>query len=297
MLVRNGSDGRRGLWRSRWAAIGAAVAVTLGGGGLFVANAASSVPSSVVTITPVRKLDTRTGLGLSGPFQSMVPRKLTITGGPVPIGATGVLLNVTVVAPSARGFLSVRPGNATGMPSTSSLNFEAGDVLPNSVQVSLPTSGPNRGQIDITYDAYGVPGHTTHVLADIVGYLAPAGGGSVGVKTVLLETGAIGVAPFDYVTGVIECPPGSVPIGTGFRAAGDLNFVKIYGTFFMGYFLENSHGFVVEVEAQVVCMSGLTSAALTAELTDPAAAEEEFRRDVERLKQQHAEETNLLLDD
>jgi hypothetical protein len=40
---------RRGVWRSRWAAVGAAVAVTLGGGGMVVVNAASGVPSSVVT--------------------------------------------------------------------------------------------------------------------------------------------------------------------------------------------------------------------------------------------------------
>ncbi|HYN32842.1 MAG TPA: hypothetical protein VES40_09465, partial [Ilumatobacteraceae bacterium] len=50
---------RRGVWRSRWAAVGAAVAVTLGGGGMVVVNAASGVPSSVVTIDPVRILDTR----------------------------------------------------------------------------------------------------------------------------------------------------------------------------------------------------------------------------------------------
>ncbi|HYN34027.1 MAG TPA: hypothetical protein VES40_15490 [Ilumatobacteraceae bacterium] len=45
---------RRGVWRSRWAAFGAAVAVTLGGGGLFVANAASGPTSAVVTVTPER---------------------------------------------------------------------------------------------------------------------------------------------------------------------------------------------------------------------------------------------------
>ena len=94
-------DGRGGLWRSRWAAIGAAVAVTFGGGGLFVANAASGPASSMVTVTPERILDTRTGLGLSGPFVSAVSQKLQVTGAAVPAGATGVLLNVTVVAPSA----------------------------------------------------------------------------------------------------------------------------------------------------------------------------------------------------
>ena len=41
-------------------------------------------------------------------------QKLQVTGTAVPAGATGVLLNVTVVGPSAAGFLSVRPGDATG---------------------------------------------------------------------------------------------------------------------------------------------------------------------------------------
>ncbi len=180
MSVRSSSDGRRGLWRSRWAAIGAAVAITLGGGGIFVAQAASSPPSSVITIDPVRILDTRTGVGLVGPFVSAVPRKLQVTGPAVPIGATGVLLNVTVVAPSVAGFLSVRPGDATDAPSTSSLNFTAGDIVPNSVQVGLPTAGANAGQIDITYDAFGAAGPTTDVLIDAVGYLTAGGAGTPG---------------------------------------------------------------------------------------------------------------------
>jgi hypothetical protein len=184
MGVRSGADGRRGLWRSRWAAIGAAVAVTLGGGGLFVANAASSEPSSVVTIAPIRILDTRTDVGLPGPFVSAVSQKLQVTGpiptsagtqSPVPAGATGVLLNVTVVGPTAAGFLSVRPGDATGQPSTSSLNFRAGDIVPNSVQVGLPTVGTSAGKIDITYDAFGQAGPTTEVLIDVVGYMVAAG--------------------------------------------------------------------------------------------------------------------------
>ncbi len=172
------NESRPRLWRSRWAAIGAAIAVTFGGGGLFFANAASSAPSSVVTIDPVRILDTRTDVGLQGPFVSAVPQKLQVTGSvptttgtqtPVPPGATGVLLNVTVVRPSADGFLSVRPGDATGTPLTSSLNFKAGDNVPNSVQVALPTAGATAGQIDIVAGGQAQP--TTEVLIDVVGYL------------------------------------------------------------------------------------------------------------------------------
>jgi len=188
-------DGRGGLWRSRWAAIGAAVAVTFGGGGLFVANAASGPASSVITVTPERILDTRTGVGLVGPFAAGVSRKLQITGAVVPAGATGVLLNVTVVSPSAGGFLSVRPGDATGVPSTSSLNFAAGDIVPNSVQVALPTSGVNAGQVDITFGP-PVAGPTTDVLADVVGYLLAGGPGTPGPTGAAGPTGSTGSRGF-----------------------------------------------------------------------------------------------------
>lgn len=180
--IRTTDPPRRGrLWRSRWAAIGAAVAVTLGGGTLHLAGATDSEPSGIVSITPVRILDTRdpVDLGLPGPFVSAVSQDLRVTG-PIPTpdgnatvvpeGATGVLLNVTVVQPTASGFVSVRPSGTPGAPQTSSLNFEAGDITPNAVFVALPTSGENEGYIEITYDAFGTPGPTTDVLGDVVGY-------------------------------------------------------------------------------------------------------------------------------
>jgi len=191
-----GSRGRRGLWRSRWAAIGAAVALTLGGGGLLVANAAPSPASSIVTISPARILDTRTDIGLPGPFVSAASQKLQVTGAVVPAGSTGVLLNVTVVAPSANGFLAIRPGDAIGAPSTSSLNFNAGDIAPNAVQVALPTSGVHAGQVDITYDAYGVGGPTTDVLIDVVGYLVEGGAGGSGVAGAPGPAGPAGARGF-----------------------------------------------------------------------------------------------------
>jgi len=134
---------------------------------------------------PVRVLDSRdpVDVGLNGPFASQVSQKLRVTGSiatttgnktVVPSGATGVLLNVTVVGASANGFVSIRPGDATGAPSTSSLNFNAGDIIPNAVLVALPTSGPNAGQIDITYDAFGASGPSTDLLVDVVGYSSSA---------------------------------------------------------------------------------------------------------------------------
>jgi hypothetical protein len=100
-------------------------------------------------IDPVRVLDSRdpTNVGLAGPFASRVSQKLKVTGPiattagvktVVPLWATGVLLNVTAVGSTADGFISIRPGDATGSPVTSSLNFNAGDVVPNAVSVALP---------------------------------------------------------------------------------------------------------------------------------------------------------------
>jgi len=212
---------RRHLWRSRWAAIGAAVAVTFGGGGLFAVQAASGPASSVVTVTPDRILDTRTGVGLSGPFVSGVSRKLQVTGAVVPAGATGVLLHVTVVAPSAAGFLSVRPGDATGAPSTSSLNFVAGDIVPNSVQVALPTAGANAGQIDITFDAFGAVGPTTNVLADVVGYLLAGGPGTPGATSPAGAVGATGPAGATGSAGATGAAGANGPVpGTACTAGG-----------------------------------------------------------------------------
>jgi len=161
------------------------VAVSLGGGGLFVANAAGGTESSTVLTDPVRVLDSRdpVNVGLNGPFVSATSQKLKITGSiptntgtkvVVPSGATGVLLNVTPVGATADGFISIRPGDATGAPSTSSLNFTVGAILPNAVLVALPTVGANAGRIDITFDAYGATGPATDILIDVVGYTTAA---------------------------------------------------------------------------------------------------------------------------
>jgi hypothetical protein len=191
------SDGRRRLWRSRWAALGAAVAVTFGGGGLFAVSAASP-ESSVVTLEPVRILDTRdpVNVGLDGPFTSPVAQDLMVTGPVltttgtktvVPTGATGVFLNVTPVGSTAAGFISVRPANATGLPSTSNVNFTVGAINPNAVLVELPVGGADDGKIEITFDAFGAAGPTSDVLVDVVGYTTDAKLKSLEARVAALE--------------------------------------------------------------------------------------------------------------
>ena len=173
----------RGPWRTRWAAIGAAVAVTVGAGGLYTVGA-DSAPSAFVAVDPVRVLDTRLD-GFGGAFTSAQPRLLTVTGTiptvaadgitvtnrqAVADGATAIVANVTAVTPSTPGFVAVRPGTATGNPTTSSINFTtSGVVAPNSVTVEVPTSGPTAGQIELFFSGAS-PAATTHLLVDIVGY-------------------------------------------------------------------------------------------------------------------------------
>ena len=161
-------------------------AVTSPGQVLALPGAAES---TLVTVEPTRVLDTRIDVGLTGPFQAAVSRKLTITGSiatydeatetratkeVVPDGATGVILNVTAFKPTAVGGISIRPGTLTGVPSTSSLNMSAGQVVPNAVTVTLPTTGTYQGKIDIIYFG-GAPDNTVNILIDIVGYTTSTG--------------------------------------------------------------------------------------------------------------------------
>lgn len=163
------------------------MAVTFGGGGLVAVNAASSAPSSVITVEPTRILDTRTVVGLSGPFVSGVSQTLQVTGTVptqpaggavsinaevVPAAATAVVLNATVIRPTTNGFLSIRPGDVNGAPATSNINWAAGGPnVANSVIVQLPADG--------TIDVF-VSGTVGEVLIDVAGYTISTPAGSVG---------------------------------------------------------------------------------------------------------------------
>jgi hypothetical protein len=168
--------------RIRWAAIGAAIAVSLGGGvTLFAqAGAAPASSSTFVAVSPVRVLDTRDDVVLwAGPFVTGVPHDVKVTGSiptssgtqtVMPAGSTGVVLNVTVLNSTADGFVSVRPADAADAPKTSNINFEAGKTVANSITVNLPTSGADAGTFEVWFDSMGVAGATADILVDVTGY-------------------------------------------------------------------------------------------------------------------------------
>ena len=125
------------------------------------------------SVVPYRVLDTRPGtthLGASTPGPgSTINVTIAGTGGTggVPAGATGVVLNVTAVSPTASGYLTVFPAGVS-RPTASNLNFTPGVVVPNLVEVALGSGGA----VSIYTSAGG-----TDVIADVAGYTSSGGDG------------------------------------------------------------------------------------------------------------------------
>ncbi|MBI5090332.1 MAG: hypothetical protein HZB15_16150 [Actinobacteria bacterium] len=166
------------LWRSRYAAVGAAVAVSIGGGGLAMTMAADSSPSSFVPITPCRIVDTRpeTVVGpRSTPLLGGVPYTIQVRGTngncTVPANATAVNMNITSTNGTTDGFLTTWPADSV-RPLSSSLNWVAGQApTPNSVNSSIGSTG----QI-----SFFASGGTVDLVADITGYFLPTSAGASG---------------------------------------------------------------------------------------------------------------------
>jgi hypothetical protein len=139
-----------------------------------VGTSAPSVPSNAVTptrppgaffhpVSPTRILDSRGPVGgWNAKLVAGAPKSLRVTGGTaaVPANARAVVLNVTVTRSTSGSFLTAYPaGSAT--PTSSNLNFAAGQTIPNLVTVKVGTGG----QVDFA-NAVG----STDVIADIAGY-------------------------------------------------------------------------------------------------------------------------------
>ena len=137
---------------------------------------ASAAPGYFRPLAPVRLMDTRIALGGTS-FGSGESRALKVAGvGGVPVGAVGVVLNVTVTSPTSAGYLTVWP-TPLARPETSSVNFSAGQTVANMVTVGLSVSG----SVTIA-NAVG----SSQVLVDVMGYFL---GGFTGlVPTRLMDT-------------------------------------------------------------------------------------------------------------
>ena len=212
------------LIRSRWAAIGAAVAVSLGAGGLgWLAHAAGpNDPTSFVPITPCRLFDTRppTQVGDRGtPLTAgeEFTRQVVGTNGncTIPPTATGIAYNLTVPT-SIDGYLTVYPADAT-RPTASSINPVNGEsVKANGGIVGLSASGAIKlftltGPVD--------------ALLDITGYFvstnATSGPNAV-IPSGTTVTGNYGVTgTYNGVVNLSVSLPGKAPVAL---TTADVNF-------------------------------------------------------------------------
>ena len=159
--------------------------------GASPASAASNavVPTAppVVTVSPARLLETRSGPNLTtvdGQFQGQGRRaagsvlELTVAGrGSVPADASAAVLNVTAVFPDGPGYLTVFPCGED-QPNASSVNYQTGQVVPNAVLAKIGAGG----KVCIFTLA------ASDLLVDVNGY-APASGSPATVSPArLLET-------------------------------------------------------------------------------------------------------------
>jgi hypothetical protein len=159
-----------------------AITATYGGDSEFLTSSGTTsvtiTPAPYTPLPPTRICDTRAGnpSGLSGeaaqcngvsgagdPLVANTPYPITVAGQfGVPLDATAVVVNVTVVNPKNAGYLTVYPAGGS-IPTASNVNFTTGAVVPNLVEVGLGTNG----QLDL------VANTATDVVVDLEGYVAP----------------------------------------------------------------------------------------------------------------------------
>lgn len=126
----------------------------------------SAPATKFYVLTPCRVFDTRNPAGpFGGPaILPSATRSFNLAGVcGIPADAKSVSINVTVPNPPFGGFLVLYPGG-TGLPSTSTINFSAGQTRANNAVV--PISADGNGTLLVTN---GAPGSTDAVL-DVNGY-------------------------------------------------------------------------------------------------------------------------------
>ena len=181
---------RASLMRSRWAGIGAAIAVAIGAGGAgWVVHAGSEAqPASFVAITPCRLFDTRPApdtvgdrpspLGAGEAFERLVWG--TNGNCTIPATAVGISFNLTVPDAGINGFMTIFPADAP-RPASSIINPVAGaGVKSNGGVVGLSASGriklfTSRGPVDALLDINGYFVGSVSGLQGNTGPTGPAG--------------------------------------------------------------------------------------------------------------------------
>ena len=139
-------------------------------------KAVTTTGSTYTPVAPTRVLDTRHGTGTGGSTTPVPPNgdvafdvTSGVTGAPAPSSITAVVLNVTVTAPTAGGYITAYP-DGTAVPHSSNLNFSAGETVPNLVTVKVGADGK--------VALHNGAGGTSHLVADVEGYYTATATGS-----------------------------------------------------------------------------------------------------------------------
>ena len=129
--------------------------------GYYLAGTAVSA-GTFIPASPYRLADSRNG-DLGGRFTAHAARKLLVDGSYAlpPNGVSAVVANVTVVNPSAAGYLAVY-ADGGAVPTSSNLNFTAGQTVANTVVAPVGADG----KIVLLNGTGG----TLQVIVDISGY-------------------------------------------------------------------------------------------------------------------------------
>ena len=207
-------QGTVGAWYG--AASGADTNLIIDVTGYFLAGTAGD---GYVPFGPDRVMDTRSGSGvpgLTGPFVAGQHRVIQIAGvaGLPKSGIVAVTGNLTVVSPTATGFVALGP-DKTDKPTSSTINFPKGDVRANDVVVKLNSDGT----LSAVY-ASSTGGATLNLVLDISGYFTASGGyllNTMQPVRVLDSRSGTGLAgPFSANTAksLQVTGPGVVPSGT-----------------------------------------------------------------------------------
>lgn len=117
-------------------------------------------------LSPARIWDSRSGPGPIGKLTTLQTKNITVSGvGGVPANATAVVMNVTVVNPTADTYLTAWP-TGQSRPMASNLNVPRGEIRPNLVVAKI---GAN-GKVSF-FNHVGF----SDVVVDVVGYFAESG--------------------------------------------------------------------------------------------------------------------------
>ena len=114
------------------------------------------------TVAPCRVLDTRS----SSPLLSGLTGRIQVAGiCGIPSSAKSVAINVTAVAPTGQGYVTLWPADAA-MPVASVINFMPGLVRSNNAILRLATDGGG----DLSVAASVAGSGTVHLVVDVTGY-------------------------------------------------------------------------------------------------------------------------------